>query len=104
MITLPVDDNFKVIQTTPATAALSATYDSSISSSTQLVLNANTSYLEITAIDKGIFMKWGGTASSSSFDEYILKDSTRCFMIPEGQTTVEFIEQSASAILVAVEK
>lgn len=83
---------------------LQATYDATISSSTSLSLNANSEVIEVTALTKGIFMKWSGTASSSSFDEFIAADSTRAFVIPTGATTVEFIEQSATAGLVVIEK
>lgn len=83
---------------------LAVTYDATVSSSTSVTLNANSSVIEVSALLKGIFMKWNGTASSSSFDEFIAPESTRVFVIPEDTTTVEFIEQASSAHLVVVEK
>ena len=83
---------------------LVATYDATISSSTAITLNTKTSYIEVSAIDKGIFLKWGATASSSSFDEFIPKDTSKIFIVPAGTLTVEFIESSATAILVVIEK
>lgn len=83
---------------------LEETYDATISSSTSIILNASTKYIEVTALLKGIFMKWGGTASSSDFDEFIAPESTRTYIVPNGTSTVEFIEEAASAHLVVIEK
>lgn len=83
---------------------LVATYDATISASTELTLNSGTTSIEVTAVDKGIFLKWGATASSSSFDEYIGAGLTRSYVVPDGVTTVQFIQQAATAILVVIEK
>lgn len=103
-LTLPRDANHVALQITPAVVALEETYDTSVDTSTLLTLNYSTSLIEVSAIDKGIFMKWGETASSSDFDEFILANSTRQFAIPNGQTTVQFIQESATAKLVVIEK
>lgn len=83
---------------------LEETYDATISSSTAITLNTASKYIEVTALLKGIFMKWGGTASSTDFDEFIAPESTRQYVIPDNTTTVEFIEEAASARLVVIEK
>lgn len=83
---------------------LEETYDATISSSTSITLNTAATYLEVSAIDKGVFMKWGATASSSDFDEFISPNTTRVYVVPTGQTTVQFIEESATAKLVVIEK
>jgi hypothetical protein len=83
---------------------LIATYDATISSSTSITLNAGTTTIEVSAIDKGIFMKWGATASSSAFDEFIPANSTRVYVRPNSTTTVQFIEEAATAKLVVIEK
>lgn len=83
---------------------LVATYDATISTSTSLTLNAGTTSLLVSAIDKGVFLKWGGTASSSSFDEFISANTTVLYIRPNGQTSVQFIEESATAKLVILEK
>jgi hypothetical protein len=83
---------------------LARTYDASISSSTAITLNTATKYIEVTSLLKGAFMKWGGTASSSDFDEFIAPDITRTYVVPDGVTTVEFIEQAASGALICIEK
>jgi hypothetical protein len=105
MINKPIDANNRVInEAPPAVVALEETYYATVSSSTAITLNTATTYLEVSAIDKGIFMKWGGTASSSDFDEFIPANQTRAFVKPTGQTSVQFIEETATAKLVVIEK
>lgn len=104
MINLPIDANMKVIPVTPAVIPLATTYDATVSSSTAITLNASTTYIEVTAIDKGVFMKWGATAAANAFDEFIGANQTKGFVIPTGQTSVQFIEESATAKLVVIEK
>jgi hypothetical protein len=86
----------------PKAPALAVTYDATISSSTEITLAAGATYIEVSAIDKGVFMKWGTTASSSAFDEFISANTTRLF--PVKAATVQFIQESATAKLVVVEK
>lgn len=93
-------DNF----TNPKAPTLATTYDATISSSTTVTLNSGTTYIEVTALLKGIFMKWGATASSSAFDEFIAPESTRVYIVPAAQSTVQFIEEAATAHLVVIEK
>lgn len=83
---------------------LAVTYDATISGSTLITLNSGTTYIEVTALLKGIFMKWGAVATSASFDEFIAPDSTRQYIVPTGTSTVQFIEEAASAHLVVIEK
>lgn len=90
---------------TPAVQALAVTYDASISASTEITLNAATTLIEVSAIDKTILMNWGTSdASTTVFDEVISLNTTRQFFVPVGVTAVNFIEQAATAILVVVEK
>lgn len=83
---------------------LEETYDATISASTSISLTSGTTWIVVSAIDKGIFMKWGATASSTDFDEFIVANSTWSFVVPTGTTTVQFIEESATAKLVVIEK
>ncbi len=102
----------RFILSTPAVPALEETYDATISSSTELTLNAATTLIEVSAIDKTILLKWGtGDAITSDFDEVINLNTTRQFFIPVQDTgnnllytAVNFIEQAATAILAVVEK
>lgn len=84
---------------------LATTYDATISSSTEITLNASTTLIEVSAIDKTILMKWGtADVTTSNFDEVISLNTTRVFAVPSGTTAVNFIEQAATAILAVVEK
>lgn len=106
-IQLPKDANFTTLQSpvsAPVAVALEETYNATISASTAITLNTTTTYIEVTALDKGIFMKWGGTVSSTDFDEFIAPNTTRCYEVLDGQTSVEFIQESATAKLVVIEK
>lgn len=90
--------------TNPKSPTLAITYDATISSSTTVTFAAGTKYIEVTALLKGIFMKWGATASASAFDEFIAPDTSKIFLVPSGTATAQFIEQAASANLVVIEK
>ncbi len=96
--------------TNPKAPTLAITYDATVSGSTTITLNSGTTYIEVTALLKGIFMKWGATASSSAFDEFIAPESTRTYVVLTDPltgaryTTVQFIEEAASAHLVVIEK
>lgn len=86
----------------PKAPTLVATYDATISSSTEITLGAGTTTIEVSAIDQGVFMKWGATASSTSFDEFIPANTTAVFVVLAA--TVQFIQESATAKLVVIEK
>ena len=106
---LPLDDNNRDMQLTPDSIALAITYDATVSTETEVTLNASTSIVEVSAINTPILMKYktvaGGTAvSTSSFDEFIGAGLTRHYKIPAGITVLAFIEQAASATLVCIEK
>jgi len=86
----------------PKAPTLAATYDATISSSTTVTFAAGTDYIEVSAIDKGIFMKWGATASSSAFDEFIPANTSKTFVVLAA--TAQFIQEAATAKLVVIEK
>ncbi len=94
----------------PQSPTLEETYDATINASTAITLNTATQTIEVTALLKGIFLKWGTTATSSDFDEFIAPESTRVYVVPINPvtgakyTTVEFIEEAATAHLVVIEK
>lgn len=103
---LGIDGNRTTLSSVPSApkgVALEETYDATISSSTSITLNTSATFIEVSAIDKGIFLKWGGTASSTDFDGFIPQNTSKVFPIPVSQTTVEFIEEAATAKLVVVE-
>lgn len=88
--------------TNPSAPSVAVTYDATVSSSTEITLNAATTYIEVSAAGAGIFMKWGATASSSAFDEFISANTTRIYK--KQAATVQFIQESATAKLVVIEK
>lgn len=99
---MPGGDLYKTL---PAlSAALAQTYDATISSSTEITLNASTQYIVVTAIDKPIFMKWGtDNVTNANFDYCMPQDTMQIFKVPDGVTAVNFLQQAATAILAVVE-
>ena len=109
-IILPRDDNREPIQGLYGGVALEETYDATISGSTEITLNASTTFIQVTANAKPVFMKWGTSdCSSTDFDHCIAADTTRQFKVPLDTSTnalytaVNFIEQAATATLAVVE-
>ncbi len=110
-VPIPTDANSKPVQITPSVVALEETYDTTVSTTTEITLNTSTTFIEVTAVDEGIFMKWGtADVTNADFDEYIAKNTTRQYYIPVDSTTkilftaVNFIERSTTALLVVIEK
>jgi len=101
---LPRDGNHEPVPLVPSRTALATTVDTTISSSTTVTLNASTTFIEVNALSQGIYMKYGATVSSASFDEYIQAGSVRHYFIPQGTTQVSFVEQAASGTLIVIEK
>ena len=97
---MPIPFRNQLIVDVPAVVALEETYDATISASTEITLNTAATFIEVTAIDKTILLKWGtDNAVTTDFDHAIPLNSTRVFQIPAGITAVNFIEQAATAIL-----
>ncbi len=103
---LPIDGNSRTAQLTPPKAALAVTQDDTISSATDLALNAATTFIEVSAINAGIYMRYAATASAANSDEYIMANTQRHFYVPDGVTTVSFIQDASTgtALLRVVEK
>lgn len=98
---------------TPEITAIKSTYDDSVSASTEITFQTNTSLIEVTALTKPILLSWGtgdASAATDGFDEVIQPGETRHFVVPKDPTTgarytaVNFIEQAASAVLICIEK
>lgn len=108
---MPVDANGNALPFMPSSRPLSVTYDATISTSTEITLNADASIIEVTTIDKGVFMKWGtADVTSSDFDEYIAANTTRFYLVPvdtstgASYTAANFIEEAATAKLVVLQR
>lgn len=105
---LPKDANRETAVTLPpAKVALEETYDATVSASTEITLNAATTMIEVTAIDRTILMKWGtADASTTDWDHAIPLNTTRQFAVPIETaatgalyTAVNFIEEVATGKL-----
>lgn len=98
------DASGQLIPLTISTEALARTLDATISSATSITLNAATSIIEVTAIDKGIYLRYSAGVTSSNFDEYIAANTTRHYIIPFGVTVISVLEAAATATVIVIEK
>lgn len=108
---LPKDGNSIAMQLTPASVALARTIDATISSSTEITLNASTTIIRVYAIDKDVYLKWGtDDVTASNFDEVIPANQIVDLMVPTVATTgvlytaINLIERSATATVIVIEK
>lgn len=90
--------------TNPKAPTLSQTYSTSISSSTSVSIVSGATYIIVSAIGAGIFLKWDAIATSANFDEFISLNTSITYIVPNGQTSVQFIQESATAKLVVIQK
>lgn len=110
MASLPRDKNRIAAQLSPASVALARTVDPTISASTEITLNASTSFIRVYAIDKDVYMKWGTVdVTASNFDEVIPANQICDFFVPleTGDvlyTAVNFIERAATGGIIVIEK
>jgi hypothetical protein len=103
-IGLPVDGNAHPMQLAPAKVALAQTLDTTISSSTEIALNALTTFLRVYAKSQDIYLKWGADdVTNANFDAIIPAGQIMDFVIPANVTAVNFLEYAASAVLIALE-
>jgi len=110
MISQPLDSNGKPMSLTPSRIALARTVDATISSSTKITLNAYTTIIRVYAKTQDIYMKWGtDDATAANFDEVIPSGQVCDFVVPKDSngnlhSAVNFIEASAGATLICIEK
>lgn len=103
---LPKDANRESVPLMPPKIAIEETYDATISASTEITLNVATTLIEVTVLDKPVFMKWGTTdASSTDWDHLLPSNSITAWEVPTDSATgvcytaVNFIEQAATAAI-----
>lgn len=95
---------------TPNKIALARTVDATISSSTEITLNALTTMIRVYAIDKDVYMKWGtDDVTAANFDEVIPANQICDFYVPVSSgttlyTAVNFIERAATGGIIVIEK
>lgn len=88
----------------PKSATLAVTYDADISSDTTITLNAKTAILILTAVNKGFFLNWDATATTSAFKEYVGAGQTVVLVRPENVLTAHVLQEAATAGIVCIEK
>lgn len=109
-VQLPKDGNRQTAQLTPPTIALARTVDASVSTSTEITFNADTTFIRVYAIDKDIYMKWGADdVTASNFDAVIPANQICDFFVPQQNnltlyTAANFIERTAGGTLIIIEK
>ncbi len=103
---LPRDGNRVPLQNSSLQGTtLASTYDATISSSTEITLQATTTAIEVTATAQPIVMRWGTSdASTTTFDSVIPAGATYIFAVPANTTAVNFIEAAATATIFVVER
>lgn len=102
---IPKDRDNNALQLTSPKVALARTRNTSISSSTQITLNANTSLIEVHAIDGNVYLKYGTTAvTNANFDEFLQAGQTRHYVIPQSITAITLIDDGDSAKVIVIEK
>jgi len=93
------------LQLTPDVPALATTVDDSISSSTEITLNPETTMIRVYAISQDIYLKWGtDNVTSSSFDEVCPSGQIVDFVVPNGIDALNLIERVAGATVIVIEK
>jgi len=105
-VNVPLSQSGQPVQIVPSQPALASTTNASISTSTTITLNVETTFIEVNALSQGVYMKWGASVATTNngFDEYISADQTRHYAVPTGVTQVSFIERATSATIIVIEK
>lgn len=106
------DRDGKVLQLAPAGAALARTVDATISASTEITLNAATTFIRVYAMDKDVYLKWGtADVTASNFDEVIPANQIVDLVVPAETaatgvlyTAINLIERAATAGVIVIEK
>lgn len=89
----------------PDVVALARTVDNSISASTEITLNKSTECIQVYAIAKDVYLKWGtADVTSSNFDEVIPAGQQYVFLRPANVTAVNLIERESGATVIVIEK
>lgn len=100
----PVDANDKPIAgSNQSGTSLAVTYDATLSSASDITLNAATTSFEVSAFTQSVLVKYAATASTSSFNAVVPANTTRMFIKPDGVTVISIIEAAASAATAVIE-
>jgi hypothetical protein len=83
--------------------AKAVTVDTTISTATDVTLNAATTWVRVFAKDKGIYVRGQATASAANWDWFVPLGLYVDIVIPAGTTVLSFIEETSSAKLILAE-
>lgn len=98
------------LQLAPAFPALARTVDSSISSSTEVSLHEDTTFVRVYAKSQDVYLKWGtANVTASNFDEVIPAGQIVDLLVPDENpgyryTALNVIEAVSGATVIVIEK
>jgi len=93
------------LQLTPDVVSLARTVDASISTSTEIVFNVLTTYIQVYAVAKDVYLKWGtDDVTASNFDEVVPAGQIIHFLVPNGVDALNILERESGATVIIIEK
>jgi hypothetical protein len=102
---IPQNEYGQALGLSPARIALARTVDPTISTSTEITLNADTTFIRVYAIAQDVYLKYGtADVTASNFDEVIPAGSILDLAVPDGVTAINLIERVAGATVIVIEK
>lgn len=103
--TLPKDGNNITIEGANLVGTVIATtFDATISSATDIILNDATTSYEVLAITKPILLRFASTVSTTSFDAVIDANTSKIFYRDPSVTVISVIETAATANVAVIER
>lgn len=109
-VQVPKDSAQVSLPIVPSLQSLAVTNNGSLASAASITLQATTSLIEVNTLSQGVYMRWGAVPTTTAFDEYIQAGFTRHYVVPINPTTglrfttVQFLQQAASATVIVIEK
>lgn len=101
----PTYEDGQIMQITPRGTALARTVNSSLSSSVEITLHADTTFLRIYALSQDVYLRWGiENCNASTFDEVIPAGQVVDLAVPDGFNAFNVIERTTSATIIVIEK
>ena len=104
------DENGIAVQLAPSGVALATTLDTTVSTTTEITLNAATHFLRCYATTQDVYLKWGtADVTSSNFDEILPAGQVVDLVVPFSSgttryTAINLLERAASAAVIIIEK
>lgn len=83
---------------------IAVTYDATISSATDVTLNAATTSFEILAITQPILVRFAATVSTSAFDAVVAANQSKVFYRDPSVTIVSVIQAAATGLVAIIER